>query len=50
MDIYFEICKECEYLYHCFGRDIAMKIKNNDVNDMYLSTQNCMDFYPEIKQ
>lgn len=23
--IYHHLCKECEYLYHCFGRDVAEK-------------------------
>lgn len=50
MESYCRLCKECEYLYHCFGRDIAIKIQNNDVEDIYLNPQNCEDFYPEVKQ
>ena len=47
---YYDLCKDCEHLYHCFGRDIAEKIENEDVNDMYLRPDNCNDYYPEIKQ
>lgn len=49
-EIYHEICKECEYLYHCFGRNIGEKIENNDVEDMYLHPSSCKNFYPERKQ
>lgn len=50
IETYHELCKECEYLYHCFDRDIAIKIQNDDVANMYLSPQNCRNFYPERKQ
>ena len=50
METYHVLCKECEYLYHCFDRDTAIKIQSNDVGNMYLSPQNCRNFYPERKQ
>ena len=49
-ETYYAMCKECEYLYHCFGRVIGKKIQNNETKDMYESPDNCRDFYPEIKQ
>lgn len=49
-ETYHELCKECEYLYHCFGRDTGEKIENNDVSDMYLSIESCSNYYPERKQ
>lgn len=49
-ETYHYLCKECEHLYHCFGRNIGIKIQNDDVEDMYLSPDNCRDFYPERKQ
>ena len=49
-EVYYDLCKECENLYHCFGRDVAKKIQNEDVKDMYLHPDNCHDYYPERKQ
>lgn len=49
-ETYHESCKECEHIIHCFGREVAEKIQNDDVEDMYLSPDNCRDFYPEQKQ
>lgn len=31
IEIYHELCKECEYLYHCFDRNTVIKIQNNDI-------------------
>lgn len=25
---YYDVCKECEFLYHCYGREIAERIQN----------------------
>lgn len=50
MDYYYDSCKNCDYLYHCFGREIGEKIQNEDVDDMYLHQNNCNDYYPEQKQ
>ena len=50
MDYYHDLCKNCDYLYHCFERDIAEKIQNEDVDDMYLHPSNCNNYYPERKQ
>ena len=50
METYHDLCKDCEYFYHCFDRDTAIKIQNDDVENMYLSPQNCKNFYPERKQ
>ena len=47
---YYHLCSECEYLYHCFGREIGEKILNDDIDDMYLRPESCKDFYPERKQ
>ena len=46
---YFEWCKECSYLYHCYGSEDGERIENDDVNDMYLRRGGCSDYYPEIK-
>lgn len=47
MDYYIQ-CKECEYLYHCYGREVAEKIQNDDIDDMYLRPDSCRNYYPEI--
>lgn len=26
---YYDVCKECEFLYHCYGREIAERIQND---------------------
>lgn len=49
-DIYFDLCKECEYLYHCFSIEMAEKITSGDTNNMYLHHESCTNFYPERKQ
>lgn len=46
-DTYTFMCKHCEYLYHCYGRDIAIKIKGGNCDDLCM-TGNCDNFYPEI--
>ena len=48
-DYYYSSCKDCEHLYHCFGRDIGERIENDNVDDMYLQSNSCKDYYPEIK-
>ena len=50
MKYYYSLCKECEHLYHCFGRDIGEKIANDDVDDLYLHPSNCNNYYPEIRE
>ena len=50
MEIFYRLCKECKHNYHCFDREIAEKIINDDTKDIYLSPDNCNDFYPERKQ
>lgn len=47
---YYYLCKECEYLYHCFGRNIGEQIENDDVDDMYLSPSHCLNYYPLRQQ
>ena len=47
---YHYLCYECEYLYHCFGREIGEKIKDGDTDDMYLRPESCSSFYPEREQ
>lgn len=42
--------KNVNIFFHCFDRDTAIKIQNDDVENMYLSPQNCRNFYPERKQ
>ena len=44
--LYFESCKECEYLYHCFGPETAEKIQNDKVE---LRDENCSSYYPLVK-
>lgn len=46
---YYCLCKDCEYLYHCFGREIGEKIENDDVDDMYLHVGICKNYYPLVK-
>lgn len=46
---YYDLCKYCEHLYHCYGRDVGQKISNDSVNDMYVHPNKCNDFYPERK-
>ena len=50
MDYYYTLCKECEHLYHCFGRVIGERIEDDGMIDMYLRTDNCKNYYPERKQ
>lgn len=50
MDYYYDLCKDCEYLYHCFGRDTGKKISDGDVDDMCLLAGTCRNFYPELRQ
>lgn len=45
---YYYRCCQCEYLYHCFGREEGKKIKNGNT-DLEYSADYCSDFYPEIK-
>jgi len=47
---YFSLCKECEYLYHCYGRKIAEDIQSGKTEDMYQLNDTCVNYYPEIKQ
>lgn len=47
---YYRLCKECEYLYHCFAREQAEKIRKNNTEDMYLRPDVCINFYPERKE
>lgn len=41
---YYNVCKECEFLYHCYGREIAEQIQNDQTDDMYLRPGVCSDF------
>lgn len=47
---YYYLCYECEYLYHCFGREMGEKIKDGNTEEIYLRTEACTSFYPERKQ
>lgn len=47
---YYSTCKQCEHNYHCFGREIAEKIINGNVESLYLLPGKCDDYYPEVKQ
>jgi hypothetical protein len=47
---YYDLCKDCEYLYHCFGREIGEKIEKEEVDDMYLCPGTCISYCPERKQ
>lgn len=49
-DYYYDLCKECEHLYHCYGRETGEKIQNDNTDDMYLHPSRCNDFYPERKR
>lgn len=50
IDYYYDLCKDCEHLYNCFGRDIGEKIENENVDNMYLHPSTCTNYYPERKQ
>ena len=41
---YYDVYKECEFLYHCYGREIAERIQNDQTDDMYLRPGVCSDF------
>ena len=41
---YYEVCKECEFLYHCYGREIAERIKKDETDDMHLRPSICSYF------
>lgn len=41
---YYDVCKECEFLYHCYGREIAERIQNDHTDNMYLYPGVCADF------
>lgn len=47
-DTYHFCCVTCEYLYHCYGRDVAQKIQEGDTEDMYELQTKCNDYYPDI--
>ena len=47
--VYCYLCKDCEYLYHCFGRKEAELIQSGET-ELYLSEESCLIYYPEIKQ
>ena len=50
MIYYYDLCKDCEHLYHCLGKDICDKIADEDTDDMYLHHGICTSYYPEINQ
>lgn len=41
---YYEVCKECEFLYHCYGREIAERIQKDETDDMHLRPSICSYF------
>lgn len=45
---YYSRCCECEHCYHCHGRETAEKIKKGETDSMYLRTDSCADYYPEV--
>lgn len=45
---YYHLCKECEHIYHCFDRETAENIKNDETKNLYLRPEKCNDFYPEF--
>lgn len=44
---YYYLCKTCEHLFHCFGREIAEEIENDDL-DEYLIPGLCNNYYSEL--
>lgn len=48
-ETYYDLCKECEHLFHCFGKDAANEIANDEIKDQCIPGK-CNDFYPEVKQ
>ena len=45
---YYEMCKECVFTEHCFGREDADRIENNEMTDEdYLRPDVCCDYYPD---
>ena len=49
MNYYCYLCKDCEHLFHCFGREKGVEILEGKT-DMYLCPDVCTDYYPERKQ
>jgi hypothetical protein len=49
-EVYYAMCQECEYVYHCFGKEVGRQIQNNGTDDLELSSYYCKDFYPKQKQ
>ena len=47
---YYILCKDCDNLYHCFDREVAEQLENNNVEDFYLRPDKCFDFEPLRKQ
>lgn len=46
---YYWLCEDCEYLYHCFGREVGERIENGEVDDLDLAPGSCRHYYPEVK-
>lgn len=49
-DIYYhEECRDCEYLWHCFGPDTAARIQDGDTDGATVYPWRCSSYYPEVK-
>lgn len=47
-DYYYDSCKDCTHLYHCYGRETGEKIEEGNTEDMYQRPGSCRNYYPEI--
>lgn len=50
MDYYYDLCKDCEYLYDCFGREMGKRIEKGETVGLYLNPSTCTSYYPEVEQ
>lgn len=48
MGEYMAQCKECEYLYHCYGHIEGRKINDGETSLKEVSYWYCSYFYPEV--
>lgn len=47
--VYHDECRECDNLYHCFGREAAENILEGNPGNLVRIPTACRDFYPERK-
>jgi hypothetical protein len=46
---YYHLCKDCAYIRHCFDREDAERIENDEMTDEdYLRPDKCYTYYPDV--